>query len=59
MIDVDLGSVFAVLGAGALLTVLISALLGLAVRPRGGRGGPESPAGGVHRRRADERQPVS
>ncbi|MEU6753479.1 hypothetical protein ABZ914_45260 [Spirillospora sp. NPDC046719] len=57
MIDVSLTAVFAVLGAGALATVLISALLGWVVRPRGG--GPAAPAGGVHGRRADERQPVS
>ncbi|MBD2900404.1 hypothetical protein ABT299_49785 [Spirillospora sp. NPDC000708] len=57
MIDVSLTAVFAVLGAGALATVLISALLGWVIRPRGG--GPAAPAGGVHGRRADERQPVS
>ncbi|MGI5321769.1 hypothetical protein [Actinomadura nitritigenes] len=59
MIDVSLAAVFAVLGAGALLTVLISAFLGLVLRPRRGRGGPAVPAGGVPGRRVDERQPVS
>jgi hypothetical protein len=34
MIDVNIAAVFAVLGAGALLTVLISAFLGLAPRGR-------------------------
>ncbi|GAA2167446.1 hypothetical protein [Actinomadura napierensis] len=59
MIDINLAMVFLVLGAGALLTVLISGFLGMAARARDGRAGSAAPASGVHRVRADERQPVS
>ncbi|MEU9025092.1 hypothetical protein [Actinomadura sp. NPDC048394] len=56
MIDVNLAMVFLVLGAGAVLTVLISGFLGWAMRARAGSA---APAPGVHRTREDERQPVS
>ncbi|HEU5024226.1 MAG TPA: hypothetical protein VFV01_04840 [Spirillospora sp.] len=59
MIDVNLAMVFLVLGAGAVLTVLISGFLGWAVRGRDGRAGSAAPAPGVHRTREQERQPVS
>jgi hypothetical protein len=57
MIDVNIAAVFAVLGAGALLTVLISAFLGLATRPRGGRGGAAAPGAGFPDGWTDERRP--
>jgi hypothetical protein len=59
MIDVNLAMVFLVLGAGALLTVLISGFLGWAMPGHDGRASSAAPAPGVHGARGDERQPVS